>query len=289
MQRKNSKANDNLLETYFEQIKAFPLLSFEEELNLSKKIQDGKSDAWQSEAALHRLINSNLRLVVKIAGLFNIPDIPLLDIIQEGNIGLIHAAKKYDHRKNVRFCTYAGWWIRQFISRYIANKRRLVRLPQRKEEVLRKIQHTYSVLCQSMMHQPNNSDIAKELGISVKDVDSFTGFAVDSISYEQNFSDDENISAVDIHEDYTYSPERNLMKQASHDNTMRILNKLKDREKGILTYRYQLNGCERHTLREIGAKFDISPETVRQIERRALNKIRSHAGELKECLYVEAI
>jgi RNA polymerase primary sigma factor len=212
-----------------------------------------------------------------------------MDMIQEGNIGLLNAAKKYDYRKNVRFCTYSSWWIKQFISRYISSKRYLVRLPQRKEETLRKIQSTYSVLCQSLMHLPKNSDIAKELGISVHVVDSFSNYASDSISFDQIICDDETLSAVDVHEDYTYNPEHDLMKKASRDNALRILNKLKDKEKHIISHRYQLNGCERRTLREIGDKLDLSPETVRQIEQKALRKIRNHAKELRECLYVEAI
>jgi RNA polymerase primary sigma factor len=283
MQKRASKPNDIMLETYFKQIKAFPLLSFEEELELSKQIQQGCTKA------LHKLVNSNLRLVVRIAGILNKADIPILDIIQEGNLGLLYAAGKYDYRKNVRFCTYASWWIRQYISRFISNKRRIVRLPMRKEETLRKIQQTYHVLCQSMMQQPGNSDIAKKLGIPLKDVDTITSYAADSISFEQNYGDDETTGAIDIHEDYTYSPERIFMKEASRDNTLRFLNKLKDRERRILSYRYQLNGNERQTLREIGDKFNISPETVRQIEMRALRKIRSQASELREHIYVEAI
>ncbi|MCL2265534.1 MAG: RNA polymerase sigma factor RpoD/SigA [Treponema sp.] len=282
MQKKASKSNDNLLDVYFKQVKAFPLLTFEDELELSQKIIEGDVDA------LHKLVNSNLRLVVKIAGLFNVPGVPILDMIQEGNIGLIHAAQKFDYRKNVRFCTYASFWIRQFISRFIAKRRRLVRLPQRKEETLRKIQHAYHSLCQNLMHQPNNLEIAKELGIPVRDVDSFISLASDSLYYEQN-NTNETVCAVDVHEDYTYNPELNLMKQASRDGAMNILNKLKDREARILSYRYQLNGCEHHTLREIGDKLNISPETVRQIEKKALKKIRVHANELKEYLYVEAM
>jgi len=283
MQKKTSKSKDDLLETYYKQIKNFPLLTFEEELELSKKIIEGDKDA------LHKLVNSNLRLVVKIAGLYGKYNVSLLDIIQEGNIGLIHAAEKYDYRKNVRFCTYASWWIRQFISRFLSNKRRMVRLPTRKEEALRKIQYTYHVLCQTLMHQPGNSDIAKELGLSVQDVDSIVNMAANSVSYEQNNSDEEATNAIDIHEDYTYCPERNLLKQASIANTIRVLDTLKPREKNILTYRYQLNGCERYTLREIGDKFDISPETVRQIELRALRKIRNRAHEIRDGMYVEAI
>jgi len=283
MMKKTQKDSENLLDTYCRQIKVFPLLSFEEEVELSKQVQEGNT------AALHALVNSNLRLVVKIAGMFNIPGISKMDMIQEGNLGLLNAAKKFDYQKNVRFCTYASLWIKQFISRYISSKRRLVRLPQRKEETLRKIQTTYNVLCQSLMHQPRNSDIAKELGISVQIVDSFANIAVDSSSLEQIINDDETINAVDIHEDYTYNPERNFMKKASSDDTLRILNKLKENEKHILSHRYQLGGCERRTLREIGDKLDLSPESVRQIEQRALRKIRNHAKELKECLYVEAI
>jgi len=281
--KKTQKDSEDLLDTYCKQIKVFPLLCFQEEVELSKQIQEGNT------AALHTLVNSNLRLVVKIAGMFNIPGISKMDMIQEGNLGLLNAAKKFDHQKNVRFCTYASLWIKQFISRYISSKRRLVRLPQRKEETLRKIQTTYNVLCQSLMHQPRNSDIARELGISVQVVDSFANIAIDSSSLEQIISDDETISAVDIHEDYTYNPERDLMKKASHDDTLRILNKLKENEKHIISHRYQLGGCERRTLREIGDNLDLSPESVRQIEQRALRKIRNHAKELKECLYVEAI
>jgi RNA polymerase primary sigma factor len=289
MQKKTSKSEDSLLEMYFKQIKVYPLLTFEDELELSKKIQNGDTEA------LHKLINSNLRLVVKIAGLYNKYDVPILDIIQEGNMGLMHAAEKYDFRKNVRFCTYASWWIKQFISRFMSNKNRLVRLPMRKEETLRKIQRTYHHLCQTLMHQPANSDIAKELGISVKDVDSIVNMAACSLSYENctdtisSTSDESIASAIDIYEDYTYCPEQNLMKQFSRDSTMDVLDNLKEREKRILSYRYQLNGCERYTLREIGESLDISPETVRQIEMRALKKIRVHANELRECLYVEAI
>jgi RNA polymerase primary sigma factor len=283
MLKKIQKTNEDLLETYYKQIKVFPLLSFEEELELSKQVQR------RNTTALHTLVNSNLRLVVKIAGMYNVPGISKMDMIQEGNLGLLNAAKKFDYRKNVRFCTYSSFWIKQYISRYISSKRHLVHLPQRKEETLRKIQGAYNVLCQSLMHQPKNSDIAKELGISVKIVDSFSNFAVDTMSFDHVINDDEIVSAVDIHEDYTYNPERDMMKKASRDNALRILNKLKGKEKHIISHRYMLDGCERRTLREIGDKLDLSPESVRQIEQRALRKIRHHAKELKECLYVEAI
>jgi RNA polymerase primary sigma factor len=265
---KKMDKNDSLIDTYFRQIRVFPLITFEEELVLSRKIQDGDIQA------LHKLVNSNLRLAAKIAGLYSTPGIPILDLIQEANMGLIQAAKKFDYQKNVKFCTYASWWIRQFITRYIVNKKRLVRLPQRKEDSLRKIQQTYNILCQSLMQQPQTADIAKKLGITVQDVDSII-----------NITAENNMESLDIHEDYTYCPERNLMKQISQDGTMRILSGLKDRERRIISYRYQLNGCKRYTLREIGNKMNLSAETVRQIELKALKKIRSHANELRDCVY----
>ena len=282
MQKRVFKSENKMLETYFNQIKSYPLLTFEEELELSRKIQKGDTEA------LHKLINSNLRLVVKIAGLAKKHEIPILDIIQEGNMGLIHAAEKFDHQKNVRFCTYASWWIKQYINRFISNKYRIVRLPMRKEEILRKIQYTYNVLCQTLMHQPDSSEIATELGIPLNDVNKIINMSSCFVPVEQNAHDDIN-DAMEVHEDYTYNPERHFMRQFSKDSTMRILNKLKDREKRIISYRYQLNGCERQTLREIGNKFNISPETVRQIEMKALKKIRKYAKELKENIYTEVL
>ena len=274
---------DEMIGTYFKEIKAFPLLNFEEELALSRRIRGGDTEA------MHTLVNSNLRLVVKIARLYTAKDVSFMDLIQEGNLGLMHAAEKYDFEKNVRFCTYASWWIRQFISRYLTNKRRLVRLPHRKEEILRKIRRTYHSLSQTLMHQPRNEDIAEELGISLQDVDYIINMSSGPLPLESDLPESETSMMLDFQEDYTYNPERNLFRESSRAGAMRVLDKLKDREKRVLTYRYQLNGAERHTLREIGDEMDISPETVRQIEMRALNKIRSHAEELKDCVCLEAM
>jgi RNA polymerase primary sigma factor len=283
MAEKSTFPAEDLTETYFRQIKAFPLLSFEEEVELAKRIQA------DDQEALHKLVNSNLRLVVKVARVYISRGIPFLDLIQEGNLGLMHAARKFSYLKNARFCTYASWWIRQFIVRYLANKRRMVRLPHRKEEIHRKIQHAYHFLCQTLMHQPSSEDIAGELGIPVQDVDFIVNMSAGTLCLELDPSSEENSAIMECHADYTYSPERTFLKKFSHDGTMRFLDILKDREKKVLTYRYQLDGCERHTLKNISDKMGLSPETIRQIELKALNKIRSRAEELKGVVFEEAI
>jgi RNA polymerase primary sigma factor len=280
--RREPAQTDDVLQTYFDQIKAIPLLSFEEELNLSRRIQQG------DELARQKLIESNLRLVVKIARAYLTPDMSFLDIIQEGNIGLMRAAEKYDHVKNVRFSTYANWWIRQSITRFLANKRRAIRLPHRKEETLRKIQRAYHTLSQTLMRQPNSEEISREIGVPVEDIEFIMSISNGLISLEMD-AGDETTAMVDLHEDYTYSPERVLLKKFSQHDTLRFLDQLKDREKRILMHRYELNGYERYTLKKIGDKMGLSPETVRQIELKALQKMRSSADELRNCMYVEAI
>jgi RNA polymerase primary sigma factor len=274
---------DDVCKTYFRQIRAFPLLSSEEEQDLSKRIQQGDI------AARNKLVNANLRLAVRIARLYMAPDVSLMDLIQEGNMGLMRAAEKYDYAKNVRFYAYASWWIRQFITRYLVSKRRLVRLPHRKEETLRKIQQVRHSLSQTLTRQPKNDEIAHELGISIQDVDFILNMSSGPLPLETDVGKTENAPIMELREDYTYNPERNLFRQSSRDYTMRVLNKLKAREKRVITYRFQLEGSDRHTLREIGDVMDLSPETVRQIEKKALKKIRSHADELKDWVYSEAI
>jgi RNA polymerase primary sigma factor len=274
---------DDPLQMYFNQIKSIPLLSFEEELALSRKVQQG------DKAARQKFITANLRLVVKIARGLIARDVAFMDLIQEGNLGLIHAVEKYDHIRNVRFSTYAGWWIRQYICRYLANKRRAIRLPHRKEEILKRIQRSYHILSQTLMHQPSTGEIAEELGISIEDIESILHITNGFFSLDMDTGVHEHPSMMDLHEDYTYSPERAFMRQSTRDETLRFLDHLKEQERRILMYRYQLDGCEGHTLKKIGDKMGLSPETVRQIEIKALNKIRPHAEELRKYMFLEAI
>jgi len=280
----NRKAeNDDLLQIYFDQIKAYPLLDRDKEIELARL--SGKGD----KKALEKLVQSNLRLVVKIARSYTAPDIQFMDLIQEGNMGLMHAAEKFDYKKNVRFCTYAGWWVRQFIIRYLANKHRMVRLPHRKEEMLRKVQRTYHSLSQTLMHQPRTEEIAGELGVPAKDIDFILNMSYGILPLEMDNAKDDYAATMEVHEDYTYCPERNLFRQYYRESARRFLDKLKDRERKVLSYRYQLEDDKHYTFKEIGAKMDLSPEMVRQIELKALAKIRRHANELDYYDYQEAI
>lgn len=273
--RLDDRQHEDALRTYFDQIKVAPLLSFEEELALSRRIKDG------DELARQRLIESNLRLVVKIAKAFVSNDVPLLDLIQEGNLGLIRAAQKYDYSKNVRFSTYANWWIKQAITRALANKRRPIRLPHRKEEALKKIQKAYNSLSQRYMRRPSSAEVAKEVGLSTTEAEHIINLANGIVSLDAETGEDSG-SLIDLFEDYTYSPDREVLRESVRLQTMDMLERLMEREKQILMYRFQFYGGERYTLKRIGEELGISPETVRQIEIRALRKLRGQAEELKD-------
>jgi RNA polymerase primary sigma factor len=274
---------ENVLQVYFDQIKGIPLLSFEEEIELSKRIQKG------DKAAGKQLVEANLRLVIKIARAYLVSDVSLMDLIQEGNIGLLRAAEKYDYEKNVRFSTYAAWWIRQSITRFLSNNRRTIRLPHHKEVALMKIRDAYQTLNQTLGRQPATSEIAAYTGMTVENVEYILAIASNPVPLETSVSPDETATMADLHEDYTYSPERELLRKSTRYMTLKFLDKLKDQEKKILIRRYQLNGGEKQTLKTIGAEMGISPEAVRQIEMRALRKMRANADKLRESVYLEAI
>jgi len=268
----DSDNHEDALRSYFAAIKQIPLLSAEEERQLSSLILTG------DEAARRRLIESNLRLVVKIARAFATPEMPLLDLIQEGNVGLIKAAEKYDGERNVRFSTYASWWIKQAITRSLVNSRRAIRLPHRKEELIKRIQRTYSILTQTLQHEPSSTEIARELRISEETVDSVMGMAASLVSLETDGSDDSG-SIIDVYEDWSYSPDSEILKSCAREETIRMLEILHEKEKRILMYRFECLGGRRLTLKSIGAELGISPETVRQIEKRALRKLKEGSTE----------
>jgi RNA polymerase primary sigma factor len=257
------------LRNYYSVIKRITLLTAEDERALSSRVLIG------DEEARRRLIEANLRLVVKIARGFVTPDMPLLDLIQEGNIGLIKAAEKFDGTRNVRFSTYASWWIKQAITRALVNSRRAIRLPHRKEELLKRIQRTYSVLTQILQREPSVGEIARELRVPEETVSDVIGMASALVPLENDGSEDSG-SIIDVYEDYSYSPDAELMKSCSREETFEMLELLLEKEKRILMYRFEFLGGRKHTLKSIGAELGISPETVRQIEKRALRKLKEN-------------
>jgi RNA polymerase primary sigma factor len=275
--KKLSEKSEDLLRTYFEQLKRFPLVSFDEEKELARRIQNG------DKAARRRLIEANLRLVIKIAKSYYTPGVSFLDLIQEGNLGLMHAVDKFDHAKEVHFSTYANWWIRQGIMRFLANKRRMIRLPLRKEELLRKIQRVSQMLSQRLSRLPSSAEIAEKTGISAGDINSMLVLANDIVSLDTGEKPSSS-GLIDYQGDYTYNPERIFMKKDSCKVVLDMLSCLKEREKSILMYRYRIGGGEHYTLKKIGDKMGISLETVRQIELRALRKMKENAETLCEYL-----
>jgi RNA polymerase primary sigma factor len=271
-------SKEDALRAYFAQIKKSQLLTFEEELALSKRVLDG------DDAARQTLIEANLRLVVRIAKKYMTRDVSLLDLIQEGNLGLIKAASKYDFRKHVRFSTYASWWIKQAIVRALSNKRRTIRLPHRKEEKLRKINKAYNSLSQELKRTPNSEEIAEELGLKMREVETIVQLSNAVVSLDGPTQEDSG-TLQDVIEDTSYIPEKDLLRENLRERTLKFLETLLDKEKQILLYRFAFYGGKKYTLKKIGDEMGISPETVRQIEIRALKKLKESAQELREFVY----
>lgn len=268
------------LKEYLREIRKYPLLSFEEELALSKKIQEGDL------AARKKLIESNLRLVVTIGRKYAAPDMPLLDIIQEGNMGLITAAQKYEFSYNVRFSTYACWWIQQAITRAVANKRRMIRLPFRKEELAGRIRKTSAELYQRLSRYPTNDEIARELCIPEREVSDIIVSAGAVSSLDLQLDADDSLSLKDVLPDNTYSPEDIFMKQYTRECIYEILDSLKKNERDIIIQRYNLDDNGKNaTLKTIGKQYGVSAETIRQVELRVLRKLQSRSHELREMIY----
>jgi RNA polymerase primary sigma factor len=276
--REISTSFEDNLKAYFNQIKKAKLLTFEEELELSRRIQEG------DEQARTLLIESNLRLVVRIAKSYLTPEVSILDLIQEGNLGLMRAASKYDFRKQVRFSTYASWWIKQSIVRSLSNKKRVIRLPHRQEEKLRKISKVYNNLSQVLMREPTLLEIAEEIGLQEDEVASIINSSISVASLDSTLAGDSG-TLHDVVEDTSFNPELELMQKTLREDTLKFLDGLQEKERQILLYRFSFASGKRYTLKKIGDELGISPETVRQIEIRALKKLRSFSDELKEYVY----
>lgn len=269
--RTETSMSEDTLKMYYERVKQIALLNAEEERDLSMRIQAGE------EAARSRLIEANLRLVIKIARAFANFDVPLIDLIQEGNMGLIKAAERYDYRRNVRFSTYASWWIKQAVTRSLVNSRRAIRLPHRKEELIKRIHKTYGYLSQSLSREPNRSEIAKELGIEERFVQEALEMSGSIMPLEGDNDDEECGSVLDVYADETYSPDAAFARNCVREKTVELLEALMEKERQVLIYRFEFYGTKKKTLKGIGETMGISAETVRQIEKRAIRKLRDQS------------
>ncbi len=262
---------ETINKNYLAQIQRYPLLSAEEESELSRKISEG------DKKSLRTLITSNLRLVVSIAHKFSSTRIPMMDLIQEGNLGLMVAAEKFSYSFKTRFSTYAYPWIVQYMLRYANTRVSFITLPHRKDDMIRRIQYARSYLFQQTGKEPSSAELAIYLGIPEDKVIDFMQYDYVVASLDTETSDEENsVTMADLLPDSTYSPEYMMMAEEDKDSIHKMMDSLPGNEKQVLWYRYNFDG-EMHTktLREISKIIGVSPEAVRQTEIRALKHLRS--------------
>lgn len=264
---------DDSVRIYLQQIGKIPLLSSEQELELAKKIRDEHDDFSKD-----LLVNANLRLVVSIAKKYIGRGLSFLDLIQEGNMGLMKAAGRFDYTKGYKFSTYATWWIQQSITRAIADKARIIRLPIHMIESLGKIRRATLDLTTELGHTPTKQEIAYRLGVPVSKLSSIVKAAQSTISMDTpaSNSDEDSTKLSDfIVDESTITPDSRVSQENLLEDIRRILNQLSQKERDVLILRYGLdNNGAKKTLDEIGSQYGVSRERIRQIENRAIAKLK---------------
>lgn len=265
-------ASDDSVKVYLQQIGKIPLLSYEEEMKVAKEIKENNS-----QKAKEILINANLRLVVSIAKKYIGRGLSFLDLIQEGNLGLMKAAEKFDYTKGYKFSTYATWWIQQSITRGIADKSRMIRLPVHMIETLGKIKRATVELSTKLNRAPTKEEVAHAIGMSPSKLSSLMKSAQSTISIETpaNQKDDSSKIADFIIDDSHLTPDTKVTQENLLTDVHKMLNQLNPKEKDVLIMRYGLddNG-QKKTLDEIGSRYGVSRERIRQIETRAISKLK---------------
>ena len=273
---------------YLRECGANPLLSAEQEMNLAKIIEKGKKkDATPEEkeaarAAKKEMANANLRLVVSIAKKYPGRGMPFLDLIQEGNIGLLKAVDKFDYTKGYKFSTYATWWIRQAITRSIADQARTIRVPVHMVETINKMNRVGRRFLQEHGREATNEELSKEMGISVEKIREAKKAAQDPISLETPIGEKEDSHLGDFIEDQkTASPEDEAAATMRREQVYKMLDTLTEREKGVLALRFGMDDGTPRTLEEVGKHFGVTRERIRQIEGKALKKLKKQALPMK--------
>lgn len=269
---------------YLRECGANPLLSAEQEMNLAKIIEKGKKkDATPEEkeaarAAKKEMANANLRLVVSIAKKYPGRGMPFLDLIQEGNIGLLKAVDKFDYTKGYKFSTYATWWIRQAITRSIADQARTIRVPVHMVETINKMNRVGRRFLQEHGREATNEELSREMGISVEKIREAKKAAQDPISLETPIGEKEDSHLGDFIEDQkTASPEDEAAATMRREQVYKMLDTLTEREKGVLALRFGMDDGTPRTLEEVGKHFGVTRERIRQIEGKALKKLKKQA------------
>ena len=267
-----SATSDDSVKVYLQQIGKIKLLSYEEEMKIAKEIKENNS-----QKAKEILINANLRLVVSIAKKYIGRGLSFLDLIQEGNLGLMKAAEKFDYTKGYKFSTYATWWIQQSITRGIADKSRMIRLPVHMIETLGKIKRATVELSTKLNRAPTKEEVAHAIGMSPSKLSSLMKSAQSTISIETpaNQKDDSSKIADFIIDDSHLTPDTKVTQENLLTDVHKMLNQLNQKEKDVLIMRYGLddNG-QKKTLDEIGSRYGVSRERIRQIETRAISKLK---------------
>jgi RNA polymerase primary sigma factor len=266
------------VKAYFRDIERVPLLTAEEEVDLANKVKRGNA------AAKKKMIQANLRLVVSIAKKYSYFGVPLLDLIEEGNLGLMKAVTKYNPKKGFRFSTYAGWWIKQYILRAVANQGKTIRVPVYMMELAAKWKKVKEKLSQKLGRKPSTAEIAKTIRISVKKAEELDRSMMQPTSLEAPVGEDGGGTVMDMIEDSRItSPTDKFSNYLRQEKVVALLNDMNKREREILNMRFGLKDDLAHTLEEVAYRFKITRERVRQIEEAAIRKLRKNitAQELK--------
>lgn len=270
---------DDSVRLYLREIGKIPLLTAEEEADLAKRVVEG------DKKAKDKMVEANMRLVVSIAKRYSGRGLDFLDLIQEGNTGLLRAVEKFDPDKGFKFSTYATWWIRQAITRAIADQARTIRIPVHMVETINKVLRTTRKLTTDLNREPTTEEIAKELDMEIDKVEYVMRIKQDIASLDASVGrdgDDEDSVLGDFVEDEErISPEDSAANQILKEQLASIISTLSDREQKIIKMRFGIGGERPHTLEEVGYEFSVTRERIRQIEAKALSKLRKHKDTKK--------
>jgi RNA polymerase primary sigma factor len=266
----SSELTQDSIQMYLREIGKIPLLTADEEVALAKRKERNEKEAER------RLIEANLRLVVSIAKKFVGKQLSLLDLIQEGNVGLFRAVKKFEYRKGYKFSTYATWWIRQAITRALADQSRTIRIPVHMVETINRFKQIERRLIQDLGREPLLEELAAEMDMSLEKVQHIQKISQETVSLTTSVGDDDDDSTLEdfIEDTKNISPDKQAARQLLRDYVLEAMRDLTPREQKILEMRFGLEDGVSHTLEEVGREFDVTRERIRQIEAKALEKIQ---------------